>query len=192
MKFEKITDDKIKIFLSLSELQKNNIDYHSFMSNSPIAQNLFLSLLEEANLKLGFNTENCKVIIETLSISNETFIFTITKTTNPTIKKSVRAKRKHPSNCSTLCIYKFSCINDFIDFARNSHFLDNLESSLYKFNNCFYLIINLFNVNTIYLNKFYYSISEFGDFIDLSIMPYLLEHGFCIIKANALSAFNFY
>lgn len=190
MKFEKITDDKIKIFLSLADLQKENIDYHSFMSNSPSTQNLFLSILEEANLKLGFNTENCKVVIETLSISNEIFVFTITKVNTTSCKRKIIAvKRKYPSKSTDICIYEFSCINDFIDFSRNLPFIKNLEASLYSFNDKFYLIANISTFEIRFLNYFYNYISEFANFVNISNHSKIFEYGSCLIFNNALSCF---
>ena len=44
MKFEKINDDKIKITLSSADLEANDLDLHSFMSDSSETQSLFLIL----------------------------------------------------------------------------------------------------------------------------------------------------
>lgn len=193
MKFEKITDDKIKIFLSLADLQKENIDYHSFMSNSPLVQNLFLTILDEANLKLGFNTENCKVFIETLSISNEIFVFTITKTDQSSYrKKIVSVKRKYPSNTSDLCIYEFLCINDFIDFSKNLMVSSKEKASLFFYDGNYYLVANTQTFDMPFLKYFYNYISEFASFVSNSFNSYskIFEYGTCLIVDNALSAFN--
>ena len=48
MKIEKITENKIRIILSLSDLEEEHIDLHSFMSNSAESQALFCSLLSKA------------------------------------------------------------------------------------------------------------------------------------------------
>ena len=48
MKFEKVNNDKIKITISSDDLEANNIDFHSFMSNSNETQSLFLSVLDKA------------------------------------------------------------------------------------------------------------------------------------------------
>ena len=54
MKFEKVNNDKIKITLSSADLEANDIDFHSFMSNPLEKQDLFLDILEEAEEEIGF------------------------------------------------------------------------------------------------------------------------------------------
>ena len=66
MKFEKVNEDKMKITLSKSDLEENNIDFHSFMSNSDETQSLFLSVLDKAEREYGFSTENYRLKVETI------------------------------------------------------------------------------------------------------------------------------
>ena len=48
MRFEKLSNDKIRIILDLQDLEDNDIDYQSFMSNSSDSQKLFMEILDEA------------------------------------------------------------------------------------------------------------------------------------------------
>jgi len=79
MKIEKLNENKIRIIFNNKDLEENNIDLHSFMSNSIETQTLFLDLLDEADKKLGFNTDNHKIAIEILSLNNNSFVLTITR-----------------------------------------------------------------------------------------------------------------
>ena len=63
MKFEKLNNDKIRIILNLQDLEDNNIDYQSFMSNSSDSQKLFLEMLDEAEEQIGFTTKDYKLMI---------------------------------------------------------------------------------------------------------------------------------
>ena len=63
MKIEKINENKIRITFNHSYLQENNVDIHSFMSNSLESQSLFLNLLDEAEREIGFITDNYKLCI---------------------------------------------------------------------------------------------------------------------------------
>ncbi|MCL2355524.1 MAG: adaptor protein MecA, partial [Oscillospiraceae bacterium] len=60
MKFEKLTENKIRIILNLDDLHEKNIDFHSFMSNSLESQDLFFDMLEKAEKEIGFNTRDYK------------------------------------------------------------------------------------------------------------------------------------
>lgn len=79
MKFEKINDDKIKITLSSADLEANDLDLHSFMSDSSETQSLFLSVLDKAEKDYGFITDNYQLKVETYALDNGTFMLTITR-----------------------------------------------------------------------------------------------------------------
>ena len=79
MKIEKLNEDKIRITLNLEELKNKNVDFHSFMSNPIETQSFFLDMLDEAEREIGFSTENYRIAIEALAMSNGNFIFTVTR-----------------------------------------------------------------------------------------------------------------
>ena len=79
MKFEKVNENKLRITLSMHDLEEKDIDFHDFMSNSIETQELFLDMLEEAEEKIGFQTRNCKIRIEALAMTEDDFVLTITK-----------------------------------------------------------------------------------------------------------------
>jgi len=70
MKFEKLTENKIRIILNMEDLREKNIDFHSFMSSSVESQVLFLDMLEKAEEEIGFATKDYKLIIEALASSD--------------------------------------------------------------------------------------------------------------------------
>ena len=73
MKFEKLTENKIRIILNLDDLSEKNIDYHAFMSNSIESQDLFFDMLEKAESEIGFVTKDYKLLIEALGDANRKF-----------------------------------------------------------------------------------------------------------------------
>ena len=70
MKFEKVNNDKIKITLNSKDLEANDIDFHSFMSNSSQTQSLFLAVLDKAERDYGFSTDNYQLKVETVVIDS--------------------------------------------------------------------------------------------------------------------------
>ena len=74
MQIEKINNNKLKVVLNLDDLENNNIDLNSFMSNSIESQELFLNILDLAEKDLNFYTNNSKLIIESVSLSNNIFM----------------------------------------------------------------------------------------------------------------------
>ena len=75
MKFEKLTENKIRIILNMEDLQEKNVDFHSFMSSSIESQDLFFDMLEKAEEEIGFITRDYKLIIEAIATSDRNFYF---------------------------------------------------------------------------------------------------------------------
>ena len=120
MKFEKLSENKIKITLSMRDLEENEIDFHEFMFNSLETQDLFLDMLEEAEEKIGFKTRNCKVKIEALALTEDEFVLTITKFPSDAVKtklyvtpkRKIKSKRKTPNMTLSYLIYQFNSFDD--------------------------------------------------------------------------------
>ena len=58
MRFEKITDNKIKIFFSFDDMNKNHISRKILFSNNAFSQNFIQSVLKSAEQNLNFKIEN--------------------------------------------------------------------------------------------------------------------------------------
>ncbi len=208
MKIEKLTENKIRIILNTDDLLEKKIDLHTFLSNSIESQEIFLDMLEEAEKELGFTTDNYKIMIEALAISEGGFILTITrivpdseKIKLPSHKKKLRIKRKTPSLNFSNSIYAFNSFDIFCDFCKsiakqNPNLILYIESfsekiSLYLYNNKYYLILsNVKIIPEIELSKkFCSSIVEFATFIsDSNVFEMKLkEYGNKIIDNNSIS-----
>lgn len=202
MKFEKLSENKIKITFSMHDLEEKDIDFHDFMSNSLESQDLFLDLLEEAEKRIGFKTSNCKVKIEALAMTENDFVLTVTKVLPEHIKKlyaspkkKLVAKRKAYDLLSTYLIYKFNTFDDycyFIEFLLHNNLADANKIAqkvfVYLYKNCYYLVFN--NINTKYekISRLYNAITEFGSYVanpDIFVNK-LVEYGTLFIKNNAI------
>ena len=67
MRFEKITDNKIKIFFSFDDMNKNHISRKILFSNNAFSQNFIQSVLKSAEQNLNFKIENENILIEILN-----------------------------------------------------------------------------------------------------------------------------
>lgn len=199
MRIEKLNENKIRIFLNLDDLKEKNIDLHDFMSNSQESQNLFLDMLTLADEKVGFNTHNYKLIIEAFASSDGNFVLTITrvKPEGTTMSKvhSPKVKRKITTPSKTLSIYKFNTFDEFCEFCKYisssslSNFISTLKkSSLYLYNDNYYLILNDLKLNTSELKKLAFIMSEFGNSVrnEFLFERKLKEYGKVIMPKNAI------
>ena len=177
MKIEKLNDDKIRITLNLDDLKENDIDFHTFMSNSIESQELFLHMLDKAEKEVGFVTDDYRIMIEALAMSNGNFILTVTrledeKMKNAFKKKKVNIKRKSRLMDNKKSIYCFNSFDEFCEFCDflNTHilrYLDDFSSSvsLYEYCGKFYLVLSNIHMNVNLLKSFCAAISEFAAFV---------------------------
>lgn len=199
MKFEKLNNDKIRIILNLQDLEDNNIDYQSFMSNSSDSQKLFLEMLDEAEEQIGFTTKDYKLMIEALATLNGDFIITVTRflpdlDISPTYnKKTVKVKRKTNTLINDSIIYEFNNYDDILDFIlllKNSNIKGftsfTKDFSLYSHKNNYYLVMDNINKNFSGIKTFLCALTEFGKSINNSNLfkSRLNEYGTLIVKNN--------
>ena len=210
MKFEKLNENKIRVTLSVRDLEEKNISFHDFMSNSIESQDLFLDMLEEAEKEIGFHARNCKVKIEALAMTENDFVLTITKVGSEGNKRALsaipkkrpKAKRKiNNINISNL-VYKFNSFDDycnFLEFMLHNNFEDASKIAnkifVYVYKNNYYLVLS--NLNTTYkkIYTFFTVITEFASYVqepDLYVRR-LSESGTIAIKNNAFKkGFNYF
>lgn len=186
MKFEKITDTKIKIFLSLQDMESNNLSVENVLSNSTDSQKLLDTIISKAEAELGFKPDNSQLLVEAVVPSDDECIFTITKLLDeklccPNIDKSF--------------IFKFDCFDDFINlcnFLNNFSYLCLKEISrnfsLIYYNNTYYLKFIESEYSCIVSNYIKTLFEEFGKDVSHSagIDGILNEYGKVLYSKNAI------
>ena len=204
MKIEKLTENKIRVIVNFKDLDNSNLDINFDVKNQGSLPNFFIKLLDKAEKEVGFNTDGCRLLIETFASHDDFLVFTITKysqedllqppTTLP--KKKLSIKRKTININKKQSIYKFSNFEEFCNFC---NCIKNMQDfnikdfskniSLYLFNNTYFLILNNINTSYKYLSKFYSCISEFAKPCSYSnnFCNKLFEHGKVIIKKDAIN-----
>ena len=188
MKFEKLNENKIRITMSMQDLEEKDIDFHAFMSNSLETQDLFLDMLAEAEEKIGFRTRNCRVKIEALAMTENDFIVTVTRFPVNTLKKQayaspkkkLKVKRKANTIQSDYLIYRFPNFDDycvFIEYLVTNQFMDSYKIakklSVYTYQNAYFLILEDINANYPKAKSFFSIISEFATYV---LNPELFVH----------------
>ena len=185
MKFEKITNTKIKISISSKEIQDNNLTIEEILANSSNSQELLESLISKAETEIGFNPEDSHLLIETIAPSSQECIFTITKLLDET-----------PCCTQNSLIFKFNKFDDFVNlciFLNNFSYLHiknfSKNFSLILYNNTYFLRLTDTNIVSTLLQFYKTLFAEFGqDASNISgIEGILNEYGKIIFSKNAIS-----
>ena len=185
MKFEKLTDTKIRIILSSRDMELHNISVENVLSNSADSQKLLETIITRAEKELGFRTGDSKLLVEAVAPTNEQCIFTITKLLG----------EKICINCTNSFIFKFDNFDDFINlctFLNNFSYIHlkdfSKNFSLIFYNGTYYLqALNIENFSIVldYMRTIF---AEFGKDVSYStgIEGILNEYGKVIFAKNAL------
>lgn len=181
MKFEKLNDNKIKVFFTLNDMLLNNISSDDFFTDASISQQLLHSILNNAEKEMGFKSDDSKLLVEAIKHSEGGIVFTITKI----------------CECGDLDVYlnlifKF---RDFDDFLSLCTYLKNMKSidlkdyhelfSLILYNNTYHLSIsNISLLPDSLLNV----LDEFADSVlcSSSLECLISEYGKIIFNKNAI------
>lgn len=206
MKIEKLTENKIRVIINDKDLNESHTDIKSIMTKSLESQGLFLDILKRAEKEVGFYTDGCKLLIEAFSSIDEFLVFTITKSKKSETSaknlcktannKKLSVKRKTFSISNKQVFFSFDTFEQFCEFCAYIHNFKDFEIkkvskniSLYLYNSVYYLMMENINTDYIYLKRFYFALSEFGDFTSFSpnFKNKLVEHGNVIFKKHAIT-----
>ncbi len=205
MRFQKLSENKLKIFISSSELPISG-SFDNFIANSLKAKDSFLDILERAYDEVGFNTTDYKIKIDAVALMNGDFVLIVTKLVKLNIKRKVAVPKVVHKNISsnninltnynsTIAIYEYENFDDFCNFCAFlkkvnitdlSSFAKCIE--LYLYNKKYYLAISNINTNYKKISNIYSYITEFGKYFSSKDLFYsvLHEKSNLIIKNNAI------
>lgn len=198
MKIEKLTDNKIRIIINIEELIDKDISIDNITKSREKIHTFLNDMLKEAERQVGFKVNNCRLLIEAFSTSEDIIIFTFTKCNKidkNKYPKQIRFTRKKNILDYKNALYKFNSFEEFCNFCTycyNSKLADLKQLakniSLYEYNNAYFLILTSINRDFEYINLFYNSISEFSNLASTSLAfkSKIQEYGKVIFKANAV------
>ena len=179
MKFEKLTDTKIRIVFNIDDMNSNNFSADTFFSDNSIAQSALNSILSMAEKEIGFKADDCKLLIEAISSNDGDFIFTITKLYSYELHNAVYSS-----------ILRFDCFENFVSLCtylkniNSFNFYDFLRNCcLFKLNNIYYLCINsAYELPNLLVNSF----TEFSSCINYNstLDGILSEYGTLIFNGK--------
>jgi adapter protein MecA 1/2 len=205
MKIEKISENIIKVTISLDDLEERNIDMSSLNYNSPAAQELFWDMMEQAEIQFGFELNESQLIIEPIPSSDDGFIITITQIDddgdfesihryirNRFKKADLKLKRKNLKIFSAVLIYSFKSFDDVCNLCKRIYPIYTGSSTLYKLKQNYYLVFTSVSNSTTHSKTFDSLLTEYGtkisnvDFYE----GYLNEYATRIIDSEAVQTLS--
>ncbi len=212
MRIERISYNKIKVTLSVDDLERWNVNVNNLSYNNPQAQEMFWDMIRKAEDETGFIVHDSQLIIEAMPTKSGGFTIFVTRVEgndgletiqkyikNKLRKTELKVKKKNKNPEPLFIVYAFDGFDDVCSASVRVHDIYTQNSSLYKYKNQYYLalfsnevldensgdgISNVDMVTTI--------LSEYGAMCsNHSITEGLLnEYGEIIIKDNAIDVLN--
>ncbi len=185
MRLERLTANKIKIFLTSDDLIERGLSKEDIWKDSSKWNQLFHDMLEEASTEFDVNIQG-SVAVEIFSLQAQGMIMIITvdhvKEDEEFLYDGFIEMQVRVGGCEDL-LYEFDDFEDLISLSKRLSTINIFGGSLYTMNGRYFLLIDKLEAEK---NETAACIlSEFGS---ASIMsPYLLrEYGKIISENNAL------
>ena len=197
MKVEKISENKVKIILTLEELEKREISLNELENNASLARDLFVNLIEENNLDEEFKFSDSQLLIEANSDCENLFEITITKidmninNSNIDMYNESKNSSKRRSNYKAYSnIFIFNSMDIVLDLCSKIK-TQNLflgRNSLYKLDTNYILIFSKSAIKNKRFTKTFSFISEYSSnyLYEPLFETSIKEKAQIIIKNNAI------
>lgn len=186
MRLERLTYNKIKIFLTYDDLKERGITKEELWRDGPKVHQLFKEMMIEANDELGFKADG-PIAVEVFSLPAQGMVVIVTKESSDYTDDDDSYDDDYIEMQVTLdesdeIFYTFHTFEDVISLSKRLYPLGISGGTLYSFNEQFYL---KFNDNDIYIDfdTFIALLAEYGDSSTITshrVIEYgkvLIEHG---------------
>jgi adapter protein MecA 1/2 len=186
MRLERLTVNKIKIFLTSDDLMERGLSKDDIWKDSIKWHQLFRDMLEEASEEFDVEIQG-SVAVEIFSLQAQGMIMIITVDENMEEEEEILfdgyvEMQVRVEGCENL-LYQFETIEDIIGLSHRLSSLQVNGGSLFSYNNQYYLLMN--NIDSSIIEKIAAFLSEYGNPSILS-SHVLAEYGNQIIKDNAV------
>lgn len=207
MKIERVSDNQLKLTLTRTDLVDRDLKLEDLINPSEKTQKLFHDIMEQALDEYDFINESTPLMVEAVPVGIDGIMIIVTKidqknkSENPMEllfkSKEARKWKKKPldiaetteDDTGEFLIFSFPTLDDSIDASLRLNDSYQGESTLFKNNDRFFLVLQ---ADT-------YTADENHDYIELILDEYgqkhvstalskyyLLEHGEVMIQSNAI------
>ncbi|HBV85980.1 adaptor protein MecA [Desulfosporosinus sp.] len=187
MRVQKVNEHTIRIFISLTELTERDITMADLFQRSAKTEQLFWELIAQAREEVEFNLDQPFWIQATVA-TNDEFVITIMKQEEAEGSVKEKVVRKASKGRVTELVYVFADLEDVISAVGRLPEFAQLKSSLYEFENEYYLVLNRMGTGKKRLLA-EAILDEYGEIVGTTGV-FLSEHGKEIISAKAVQTLN--
>lgn len=190
MKVERVSANKFKITFTNEDLKDFDIDFESLRYNSSDAQDIFWSLIEQAEIEEAFFEDNAQIVVEALATKGDGLTVTVTRVAGVNKTPPKIRSQKADGRCDGLfpLIYSFDDFEKLLAACRqlNSSFVGT--SNIHKMDGVYYLVINALN-RDVALSADIMLLEYADEVLEGGVSEgYINEYGVTLVKDCAITA----
>ncbi|WP_096188597.1 genetic competence negative regulator [Evansella halocellulosilytica] len=185
MRLERLSYDKIKIFLTFEDLHERGISKEEILMDVPKVHDLFRDMISEASVELGFEADG-PVIVEVFSLPSQGMVVIVTKSDDleETFDDSFM-ELQVSVDLNEILIFSFETFEDVIQLSKTLNRSNIQSGELYFYKGAYYLSFDEDEEWPLDFEDFISIILEYGD--SSTVAPLILqEYGKTIIERNAI------
>ncbi|WP_246942253.1 genetic competence negative regulator [Bacillus pinisoli] len=194
MRLERLTYNKIKVFLTFDDLLERGLTKEDLWQDAPKVQQLFRDMMDEASLELGFEADG-PIAVEVFSLQAQGMVVIVTKEQNfaddaddfldEYIEMQVTLDESYD------IFYEFHSFEDVLALAKRMFNLDIMGGSLFHYQNHYYLLFEDTEFGEQNVDNMIALLAEFGN--PATVTTYRVsEYGKQLISEKALQQLNEY
>ncbi|MBM6619894.1 genetic competence negative regulator [Bacillus suaedaesalsae] len=188
MRLERLTYNKIKVFLTFDDLLERGLTKEDLWQDAPKVQQLFQDMMDEASIELGFEVDG-PLAVEVYSLQAQGMVVIVTKEgvhleddddfLDEYIEMQVTVDE------SLDIFYEFNSFEDVISLSNQLIALEIEGGSLYFFQNHYYLLFQDSDITGRLIDDVIPVLAEFGNSATVTIYR-VCEYGKEIMSENAV------
>lgn len=191
MRLERLTYNKIKIFLTTDDLTDRGLTKEDIWKDSLKWHQLFHEMLEEANEEFGVDFHG-SVAVEIFSIQAQGMIMIVTIEDQEEENLNDPFLEMHVSfNGREELLFSFHDFEEVIQLAKRLQMVEYFNGGLYFMNQKYYFYINDLRTHEMNLETITAILAEYGQ-CSFSSIHYIEEYGNKIIDTRAVEIINHY
>ncbi|WP_070121166.1 genetic competence negative regulator [Bacillus marinisedimentorum] len=188
MRLERLTYNKIKIFLTFDDLTERGLTKEDLWQDIPKVHQLFREMMDEANVELGFEADG-PIAVEVFALQAQGMVVIVTKGTpsaeededfeDEYIEMQVTLDEKHD------IFYEFAAFEDVIQLASRLLPIGIEGGRLFSYNERYYVEFHPNEVEGMFLDDFVSLLAEFGSPSTITTHR-VQEYGKCLMEKTAI------
>ena len=186
MRLERITNNKIKVFLTFDDLSDRGLTKEDLWQDSEKVHQLFRDMMDSANDELGFEV-NGSIAVEVYSLQAQGMVIIVTVTDDISDEEFLDdyIEMQVTIDESKEVLYEFSSFEHIIDLAKRLQPFQMGAGKIYYYQELYFLLLEEKNSH-LEMETLISLLSEYGSPATMTIHR-IHEYGKIIMEENALS-----